>query len=116
MLRGLTLLLACQLAGQALAQLAHLPLPGPLAGLILLFGWCAIQGGVPDSVDQAGSALLRNFGLFFVPAGVGIITQLDVLGRNWFAMSIALGVSALLGLATTGWIMQRLDRVGTDDA
>ena len=37
-LRGFTLLLLCQSAGEALARLAHWPLPGPVLGLVLLVG------------------------------------------------------------------------------
>jgi holin-like protein len=110
MLRGLTTLLLFELIGQALSTFAALPLPGPLVGLLLLLAWLMARGGPPAELSEAASGLLRNLGLFFVPAGVGIVTQLDLIGRNWLAVSVALVVSAVLGLATTGWLMQRLAR------
>ena len=45
-LRGLALLLLCQSAGEAVARAAHLPLPGPVIGLLLLFAllqWPAVR-------------------------------------------------------------------------
>ena len=37
MIVALTLLLTCQLIGEALARLLALPVPGPVIGLVLLF-------------------------------------------------------------------------------
>jgi putative effector of murein hydrolase LrgA (UPF0299 family) len=41
---------------------------------------------------------------------------LDVIGRYWLPIAVALIVSALLGLAVTGWLMQALDRPRQDRA
>ena len=56
------------------------------------------------------TGLLRHLSLLFVPAGVGIVTQLDALARDWKAIVAAILVSTVLGLAVTGWVMQRLSR------
>ena len=37
MIRGISLLLGCQLAGEVIKRLAHIPIPGPIIGLLLLF-------------------------------------------------------------------------------
>jgi holin-like protein len=52
--------------------------------------------------------LLQNLSLLFVPAGVGVVTQLDVLGRNWLPVTVAIVVSTILGLGVTAWLMQKL--------
>ena len=113
MLPSLTLLLICQLIGEILTRLMGLPLPGPVLGLVLLFALLIARGG-PDS-DMRGTAtgLLRHLSLLFVPAGVGVITQLDTLGREWFPITVSLLVSTALGLIVTAWLMQRL--AGPDD-
>ena len=36
--------------------------------------------------------------LFFVPAGVGVITQAQVLRAEWLPVSVALVASTLIGL------------------
>ena len=111
MLNAVTLLIVCQFIGEVIARGADLPLPGPVIGLVLLLALLMIRGGPPpQDLNTTGGWLLRHFGLLFVPAGVGVITQLDVLGRNWLALLIAVPVSTLLGLVVTGWIMQRLIR------
>ena len=47
-----------------------------------------------------------------MPAGVGIVTQLDALQRDWLPILVAILVSTVAGLAVTGWLMQRLGRPG----
>ncbi len=116
MLNALTALICCQFAGEVIARAASLPLPGPVIGLLLLLAYLIARDRAPDRELTATSGwLLRHFGLLFVPAGVGVITQLDVLGDNWLPLLIAIPVSTLLGLLTTGWVMQRLSRTSEPD-
>ncbi len=110
MLNAFTLLIVCQFVGEVIARFLDLPLPGPVIGLVLLLGLLIWRGGATPAQEATGNWLLRHFGLLFVPAGVGVITQLDVLGRNWLVLLVAIPVSTALGLAVTGLVMQRLAR------
>ena len=95
-LRGFTLLLLCQSAGEALARLAHWPLPGPVLGLVLLVGllqWPAVR--VP--VEAAAQPLLGHLSLLFVPVGVGVIGHLGLVGQYGVQMLVALVLSTSLG-------------------
>ena len=44
-------------------------------------------------------------GLLFVPAGVGVITEGRVIGREWLPIAVAMMGSTLIGLAATGLVM-----------
>ena len=110
MLGGLTVLLGCQLVGEVIARAAGLPLPGPVIGLLLLLLILSVRGSVPVSLRGVSQGLLGQLGFLFVPAGVGIITQLDALGRDWLAIAVSLLVSTAAGMLVTGWVMQRLLR------
>jgi holin-like protein len=119
MLNALTLLVFCQFAGEALARALALPLPGPVLGLLLLLAGLVLRarlgrGEPPAELKATAQGLLGHLGLLFVPAGVGVVTQLDVLGANWLPIAVAIVVSTFLGLVTAGWVMQRL--AGPDDA
>ena len=112
MLNALTLLVSCQFIGEILARGAGLPIPGPVVGLLLLLAGLIVRerfgrGGPGAELKAAAQGLLGNLGLLFVPAGVGVVTQLGVLGRNFVAVAVAILVSTLLGLLVTGWVMQR---------
>ena len=110
MLNALTLLSVCQFIGEVTARFLGLPLPGPVIGLIVLLGLLIYRRGPSRDLETTGNWLLRHFGLLFVPAGVGVINQIDVLRENWLALLIAIPLSTLAGLATTALVMQHLAR------
>ena len=110
MLRALTVLILCQFAGEVTARALHLPLPGPVIGLVLLLVILILRNGPAPELRDTSLGLLRVLSLLFVPAGVGIVTQLDALARDWAAILVAIVVSTALGLAVTGWLMQRLSK------
>ena len=108
MLRTLTILIVCQFIGEVIARAGNLPLPGPVIGLVLLLFWLVLRGGPDEEMRTASTGLLRHLLLLFVPAGAGIVTQLDVLSQNLMPAMVAIVVSTALGLGVTGWLMQRL--------
>lgn len=110
MLASLTALIVCQCLGEVLARAAAVPLPGPVLGLLILLGWLIAKGGPGPELRNTANGLLRHLSLLFVPAGVGVITQLDALAQDWRAILVSILVSTALGVAVTGLVMQRLDK------
>ncbi len=110
MLPALTLLIVCQFAGELIVRGADLPLPGPVVGLVILLAILIVRGGPDEGMKSTSAGLLRYLLLLFVPAGAGIVTQLDVLGRNFLPALVAIVVSTALGMGVTAWTMQRLTR------
>ena len=108
MLSTLTILFACQFFGELLVRAFDWPIPGPVIGLIVLLIALIVRGGPSETFRTTASGMLRYLLLLFVPAGAGIVTQLDVLGANFFPAAIAIVVSTAAGMAVTAWIMQRL--------
>ena len=106
MLEALTLILLCQLAGEVLVGVARLPVPGPVAGMLLLLGWLYIRRGVDDHVESATSGLLGHLSLLFVPAGVGVMVHWESIRSGWTALAVALVVSTVIGLCVSALVMQ----------
>lgn len=104
-------LLVCQLIGEVLSRTLHIPIPGPVLGMLLLATWYALRRREPERpMVHAANGLLRWLGLLFVPAGVGIVANLDLLRAAWLPVSVALVGSTLLTLLTTALLMQWLTR------
>ncbi len=106
----MTTLLCCQLVGEAVSQGLGVPIPGPVLGLLLLLALLVVRRGPTAELQGTAGTLLRHLSLLFVPAGVGVVTQLDALRANWLPVTVAILVSTALGLGVTGWVMQRLSR------
>lgn len=100
MVRGMTVLLVCQLAGEVTARALNLPAPGPVLGMLLLFG-ILLWRGAPDWLDQVGQRLLRLLPLFFVPAGVGIMNHAQLMQTEWPALLAILLISTVVTMITT---------------
>ncbi len=108
MLESLAVLLLCQLLGELFVLYLELPVPGPVVGMIILFIGLMIRGNIPDELSITANGLLEQLSLLFVPAGVGVLTHLTLLGEHWLPLSASLIVSTLLTLAITGLLMQHL--------
>lgn len=114
MLENLTLIFVCQLLGEVGAAALSLPVPGPVAGMVILFVYLAIRGEVPVSLGAVSDGLLASLSLLFVPAGVGVMLHLRLLQEDWIAVSTSLLVSTLCTIAVTALVMVRLSRSKAD--
>lgn len=110
MLEYFTLILVCQLVGEFAVTTLDIPFPGPVMGMLLLFLFLVVNGSVPEPLSQLGATLLNNLSLLFVPAGVGVMVHLSILGTDLLPLSVALVASTLLTIAVTGLAMKLLTK------
>jgi holin-like protein len=110
MIRGFAVLLLCQLVGEAVARGIALPVPGPVLGLALLVvGLSAWNRFRPyddaslqaSAVGQVAEGLLGALALLFVPAGVGVVQYVGLIGDYGLALGLALVVSTFATLVVT---------------
>ena len=113
MLEALTLILVCQLIGEATVLAAGLPVPGPVIGLLLMLGWLFLNGGVSERVGQTADTLLGHLSLLFVPAGVGILVHWERVRGQWLAITAALVLGTLITLAVTALTLAAMQRLLT---
>jgi holin-like protein len=112
---GLLVLLGFQLLGEGLRLALHLPLPGPVVGMLLLAAVLAArsagsppQGADSGRLDRVAGLLLEHMGLLFVPAGVGLVAELPLLRQEWAPLLGGVLGSTLLGLVTTAAVLHHV--------
>jgi holin-like protein len=110
MLRTLTTLLVFQLLGESISYGLHAPIPGPVFGMALLFGFLLIRRGEAERLKGTAQELLRHLSLLFVPAGVGIMLYVDRVRDEWFPILVSVGVSTALTLIVTAVTISRVHR------
>ncbi|SLN47336.1 hypothetical protein PSA7680_02427 [Pseudoruegeria aquimaris] len=93
MLAYLTLIFTCQFLGELLMRSLGLPVPGPVAGMVMLFAFLMWRGAVPEGLDVAARGLLQNLSLLFVPAGAGVVLHLRLLGEGLVPVTVSLVIS-----------------------
>ncbi|WP_353539774.1 CidA/LrgA family protein [Colwellia sp. KU-HH00111] len=106
--RSALILLCFLYLGKALQYLTHVPIPGSIFGLLMLF--IALNARILPLhlVLPSGNFLLSYITLFFVPVGVGLLQYTELLSNHWFTIIVSSVVSTLAVLVGVGWIYQRL--------
>ncbi|MCR5863754.1 MAG: CidA/LrgA family protein [Aquincola tertiaricarbonis] len=110
MIQAFAVLLVLQLVGELLVQSLGLPLPGPLIGMLLLFGILVWRGGVPEPLRKLGEVLLQNMMLLFIPAVAGVMMLFDRVAQEWLPFFVACIGGAAITLAVTALVLQALLR------
>jgi holin-like protein len=120
MLRAFAILLGCQLAGETITRALAVPMPGPVIGLIMLvlLLFAVERRHLVDSatvddtwLGKVSNGLLAVLGILFVPAGVGVIQNLGVLGQYGAALAATLLFSTVLTLVVTVWVFAGVSRL-----
>ncbi len=78
--------------------------------MLLLFAFLLVKGEIPENLGEVSAALLNHLSLLFVPAGVGVMVHVELLGDDAWPLSIALVASTVLTIAVTALVMQWLNR------
>ena len=99
MLKGIITLLAFQFLGECFVRFFELIVPGPVIGMVLLLLFLILRNKSFDSLDNAVFLHLRYLPLLFIPAAMGIITQADVISKEFWAIIISLFIGTLVALA-----------------
>jgi len=101
MLHAVVVLLVCQLAGETLAHAFSLPLPGPVIGMVLLLAALLLRLPLPKETAETSDGLLKHLSMLFVPAGVGVVQQLDLLGEEGGRLLAVIVLSTVIALTVT---------------
>ena len=108
MLKGIITLLIFQFLGECISIVFSLLVPGPVIGMVLLLIFLIIRKSSFKSLDTSVTVLLKYLPLLFIPAAMGIITQVDLISREFWAIFIALIVGTLVALAFCAKLMDYL--------
>jgi putative effector of murein hydrolase LrgA (UPF0299 family) len=111
MITALTMLLACQLAGELIALLFSLPVPGPVLGMLLLFTLLLARPRSEAVVRDTTAALLRYLSLLFVPAGVGLIRHGARIRAELAAIIVAIVISTAATIVVSALVFAAVARM-----
>lgn len=108
---ALITILTFQLGGEVVSRALHLPLPGPVLGMVALVVVFALSPRLLDLVRPVAQGLLANLSLLFVPAGVGVVAHLPVLAEAGPALAVALVVSTVLAIGAGAVVFAAVARL-----
>ena len=106
MLREFMLIFTINYIGILLSKILHLPLPGTIVSLLLLFLMLQFKVLKLEKIENAGNFLLLNMTIFFMPPTVKIIDSYELLEKDLFKIIVIIIVSTFLTMGITGKVVQ----------
>ncbi|GEN51240.1 CidA/LrgA family protein [Alkalibacterium pelagium] len=73
--------------------------------IALHFKWLKL-----NQVEEVGNWLTDNMAIFFVPAGVGLMTNFGILGDVWWQLLLTIIITTTLMLGFVGLVVQFMKR------
>jgi holin-like protein len=106
LLRQFAIVIVICFLGEILNRFLGIPIPGNVLGMIILLAGLVTKVIKLSYIEDISEFLLKHLAFFFVPAGVGIISSLDILKGNWTSILAIVFISTVLVTAATGITVQ----------
>ncbi|WP_379134730.1 CidA/LrgA family holin-like protein [Paenibacillus sp. sgz500958] len=100
------------LAGDYVQKWTHLPIPGSIVGLLLLFILLLCKVVPVSWIEQGATAVLGYLPLFFIPATAGIVDHLSLFSGKGLLLIVILILSTILTMGVSAQVSQWLAGLG----
>ncbi|MCM3041051.1 CidA/LrgA family holin-like protein [Paenibacillus motobuensis] len=98
------------LAMNYIAKWLHLPIPGTILGIIVLFILLKTNVIKLSWIEQGANWLLAELLLFFIPAAVGVMNYMSLLERDGIRILLVVISSTLVVMASSGLVASRISK------
>ncbi|WP_306485083.1 CidA/LrgA family protein [Anaerococcus sp.] len=109
-LKEFVILCVCLFLGVITRHLINFPIPEAVYGMIYLFIALNFKILKPEDVQKTSDGILQNLAFLFVPVGVGIMANYDVIEGKITKLLIITAIGTALTMAITGIVVQLLQR------
>ncbi|MBE5252377.1 MAG: CidA/LrgA family protein [Enterobacterales bacterium endosymbiont of Blomia tropicalis] len=107
-LRAFIIIYLCLYAGNGIALLLPVTLPGSIIGMLVLFSLLALQILPVAWVKPGCHLIIRYMALLFVPISVGVMSYTDILTAQFGPIVISCVISTFLVLTVVGLSAHKL--------
>ncbi|MGM9759079.1 MAG: CidA/LrgA family protein [Parabacteroides sp.] len=84
--------------------------PGSVIGMVLLFLALTFNLVKPAKVHRLSTVLTQNMGLFFIPAGVGLMNSFGFISQHWAVILTTSTVSTILVISAVALVQQSFEK------
>lgn len=103
-----TVLFFISIAMNKISQLLHLPIPGSILGIIVIFTLLKTNLIKLAWIEQGANWLLAELLLFFIPSAVGVMKYIPMLESDGVRILIVVVSSTLIVMISSGLIAVRI--------
>lgn len=108
--REALIILGIYLVGELLSSSIHLPIPGNILGMVILFILLCTKIVKVDNISNVTNFLLDHLAFFFIPAGVGLMASLGIIKSTWWQLLIVCILTTTIIIGITGIIVQAISK------
>jgi len=108
MIRGLGIIFLINYLGNIISEFLPFPFPGPVIGMIILFGLLYSKVLKIDLVEEGANLLIMNLVIFFIPPSVKILSVGELLEGNIIKILLIMIITTTLTMVVTGHTVQYL--------
>ena len=108
--RKALIILGIYLLGELLSSLLHLPIPGNILGMVILFILLLTNVIKVENISTVTNFLLDHLAFFFIPAGVGLMTSIGIIKSTWWQLLVVCLSTTIIIIGTTGVIVQVISK------
>lgn len=94
--------------GELLNYIIPLPIPGSIYGMIILLLLLCLGIIEVKQIKEISDFLIEVLPVLFIPASVGIISQLEQIKNIWFQIIIITIISTMITMVVTGIVSQSI--------
>lgn len=95
------IILSINYLGVILEKIFHLPTPGTVNGLILLFIFLSLKVIKLNSIKNVGEFFIANMIITFIPPSVKLLDVIDILKTDFFKLIFLLILTTLITMVVT---------------
>ena len=107
---GVFIILLMLLLGNGLSSAINGIIPGSVIGMVLLFLALLFKIIKPETIRKPAGYLINHMSLFFIPAGVGLMTAWDLIASHWISIIVSSVVSTIVVLSVVGLVQQKMEK------
>ncbi|MGE9834396.1 MULTISPECIES: CidA/LrgA family protein [Streptococcus] len=100
------IILVFSFLGEAISSIFHLPVPGSIIGLALLFLALEFKIIRLRHITLVGDFLLANMTILFLPAAVGIMEKFSDIKPYLLPISLIILAAIFINIAVIGFVVQ----------
>jgi holin-like protein len=108
--REALIILGIYLVGEFVSTSLHLPIPGNILGMIILFVLLYTKVVKVENISNVTNFLLDHLAFFFIPAGVGLMASMGIIKSTWWQLLVVCLSTTVIIIGATGIIVQRISK------
>lgn len=103
----LGIILLLYFIGELLVFILQIKIPGSIIGMLLLLVSLQLNIIKVEDIKEVSTFFLNNMLILFIPLGVGLASQWDLISKEWLAILISIILSTFIVLLTVSLLIRK---------